>query len=99
MHHEAFTTTLKKIHAAATKAGIENLARELMADNAGSTNIGVMFDGMWQKRGHKSHRGCVIALAAKLCLKVLSNYCLGCSGHKALQNQEEICQAISHINV
>ncbi|KAL1485609.1 hypothetical protein MTO96_031826 [Rhipicephalus appendiculatus] len=100
VHHKTFTAIGKKVHAAAMKAAAENLARarELTADDAGSTNVAVMFDGTWQKRGHKSHNGVgtAISLATGLCLdfEVLSNYCLSCSRHKALEDgEEEIWQA------
>ncbi|XP_077512011.1 uncharacterized protein LOC144122929 [Amblyomma americanum] len=90
VHHRAFAAIGKKLHAAA-----ENLeqARQLTAAEAGSTNVAVMFDGTWQKRGHKSHNGVgtAISLLTGLCLdfEVLSNYCLSCSRHKALEDGEE----------
>ncbi|KAL1486825.1 hypothetical protein MTO96_031196 [Rhipicephalus appendiculatus] len=90
VHHK--TATGKKVHAGAMKA--ENLARarELTAD--GSMNVAVMFDGTRQKRGHKSHNG--VGTATGLCFdfQVLSNYCLSCSRHKALE-EEEICDDLS----
>lgn len=52
-----------------------------------------MFDGTWQKRGHKSHNGVVTAISVDtgLCLdfEALTNYCQGCSSHKVLYDEEE----------
>lgn len=96
---KAFTAIGTKVYAATPKAALENLARarELTADEVKSTNVAVMFDGTWQKGGHKSHNGVstAISLATWLCLnfEVLSNYYLSCSRHKARENEEEIWQA------
>ncbi|XP_077502060.1 uncharacterized protein LOC144113044 [Amblyomma americanum] len=105
VHRRAFVAVGKKLHAAATKAAAENLeqARQLTAAEAGSTNVAVMFDGTWQKRGHKSHNGVgtAISLLTGLCLdfEVLSNYCLSCSRHKALEDEEEQIWQASHTPV
>ncbi|XP_077509270.1 uncharacterized protein LOC144120579 [Amblyomma americanum] len=52
-----------------------------------------MFDGTWQKRGHKRHNGVgtTISVDTGLCLdfEVLTNYCHGCSSHKALGDEED----------
>lgn len=57
-----------------------------------------MFNETWQEGGHKSHNGVgtAVSLVTGLCLdiEVLSNYCLSCSRHKALEDgEEEIWQA------
>ncbi|KAG0433602.1 hypothetical protein HPB47_019785 [Ixodes persulcatus] len=56
-----------------------------------------MFDGTWQKRGHKSHKGVgtAVSLDTGLCLdfEVLSNYRLACSRHQDNGNEEEIWEA------
>ncbi|XP_037572861.2 uncharacterized protein LOC119455530 [Dermacentor silvarum] len=95
MHHKSFTAITKKVHLAATKAVAENLklARKVTAQEAGSANVAVMFDGTWQKRGHKSHNGIGTAISVEtgLCLdfEVLSNYCQSCSTRKPFESEEE----------
>lgn len=60
------------MHLAATKAGAKNLelAGKATAQEAGSANVAVMFDGTWQKRGYKSHNGIGTAISVEtgLCL-------------------------------
>lgn len=93
VHHKTFTAIGKKVPAA-QKVAAKNLtkARELTAGEAGSTNV-AMFDGTWQKIGDKSHNGVgtAISLVMELHLdyEVLSNYCLTCSRHKALENRKK----------
>ncbi|XP_077561420.1 uncharacterized protein LOC144177720 [Haemaphysalis longicornis] len=95
LHQKTFHNIAKKVHAAATKVVSDNLAeaRQVTASQTGQTDIGVMFDGTWQKRGHKSHNGVgtAISLDTGLCLdfEVLSNYCQSCSRHQKLDEQEE----------
>lgn len=99
MHHRGFFSIAKKVHTAAMAAVSENLrrSRELTKEVAGETDVAVMFDGTWQKRGHKSHNGigAVISLDTGLCLdfEVISNYCLTCSRHKDMGPDEEVWQA------
>lgn len=100
LHHKTFHGISKKVHVAATKAVSDNLveARRVTALEAGQTDVAVMFDGTWQKRGHKSHNGVgtAISIDTGLCLdfEVLSNYCHGCSRHQILDEQdEEVWQA------
>ncbi|KAH6931455.1 hypothetical protein HPB50_024460 [Hyalomma asiaticum] len=81
------------------KAVSENLeeARRVTKDAVGGGDVPVMFDGTWQKRGHKSHNGVgtAVSLDTGLCLdfEVLSNYCLACSIHKDRGGDEEIWEA------
>lgn len=90
-----FTVRSAEMSAEIIAAAAKNLARvrELTADKAESTNVAVMFDGTWQKRGHKSHNrvGTAISLATGLCFEfeVLFNCCLSCSRHNTLENDEE----------
>ncbi|XP_077554104.1 uncharacterized protein LOC144168976 [Haemaphysalis longicornis] len=99
MHHKTFHAIGKKIHSAAVKAVSENLerARSVTQEAAGGGDVPVMFDGTWQKRGHKSHNGVgtVVSLDTGLCLdyEVLSNFCLACSVHKDMGEDEETWQA------
>lgn len=99
MHHKSFIAIGKKVHAAAVKAVQENLAkaRIITKEKADGADVAVMYDGTWQKRGHKSHNGIGTAVSVDtgLCLdfEVLSNYCLACSRHKDLGTDEEIWQA------
>ncbi|XP_075742268.1 uncharacterized protein LOC142795883 isoform X1 [Rhipicephalus microplus] len=99
MHHRGFFSIAKKVHTAAMAAVSENLrrSRELTKEVAGETEVAVMFDGTWQKRGHKSHNGigAVISLDTGLCfdIEVISNYCLTCSRHKDMGPDEEVWQA------
>ncbi|KAH6933276.1 hypothetical protein HPB50_013930 [Hyalomma asiaticum] len=73
----------------------ENLskARQLTQSEAGGNDIAVMYDGTWQKQGHKSHNGIgtVVSLDTGLCpdLDILLNFCLAYSWHKALPDEEE----------
>lgn len=105
VHHKTFTAIGKKVHVAAMKAATENFARarELTAEEAGSSKVAVVFDGTWQKRGHKSHDGVgtAISLATGLCLdfEVLSNYCISCSRHKALEDGEKVVWQTFHTPV
>ncbi|XP_077496137.1 uncharacterized protein LOC144107026 [Amblyomma americanum] len=95
MHHKSFAAINRKVHDAAMSAVSENLekSRAITKSDVGGDNIAVMFDGTWQKRGHKSHNGIgtVISLDTGLCLdfEVLSNYCLACSRHRVLPDEEE----------
>ncbi|XP_075748767.1 uncharacterized protein LOC142814252 [Rhipicephalus microplus] len=99
MHHKTFIAIGKKVHAAATKAVQENLAKARMItkEKVHGADVAVMYDGTWQKRGHKSHNGIGTAVSVDtgLCLdfEVLSNYCLACSRHQDLGDEEEIWQA------
>ncbi|XP_050027338.3 uncharacterized protein [Dermacentor andersoni] len=99
MHHKSFAAISRKIHDAAMSAVSENLRklREITKRDAGGDNIAVMYDGTWHKRGHKSHNGIgtVVSLDTGLCLdfEVLSNYCLACSRHRVLPDEEEVWQA------
>ncbi|XP_077496918.1 uncharacterized protein LOC144107678 [Amblyomma americanum] len=94
MHQMSFHAIAKKVHSAAVNAAAKNLdkAREIEAQ-IGGADAAVMYDGTWQKRGHKSHNGVgtVVALDSGLCLdfEVLSNFCLACSLHKVLSSEEE----------
>uniref|UniRef100_A0A1E1X6X9 Putative kolobok-4 hm n=1 Tax=Amblyomma aureolatum TaxID=187763 RepID=A0A1E1X6X9_9ACAR len=99
MHHKTFNAITKKVHAAAMSAVVRNLekAREVTKNEVGGMDTAVMYDGTWQKRGHKSHNGVgtVVSIDTGLCLdfEVLSNYCHGCSRHKELPSEDEIWQA------
>lgn len=99
LHQKTFHNISKKVHAAATKAVSENLAeaRRATAPKAGQSDITVMSDGTWQKRGHKSHNGgTAISVDTGLCLdfEVLSNYCHGCNQHQIIDEpEEEVWQA------
>ncbi|CAN8014692.1 unnamed protein product [Ixodes persulcatus] len=102
MHHKTFNAISKKLHGAAMRAVSQNLelARNITKDAAGGRDVPVMFDGTWQKRGHKSHNGVgtVVSLDTGLCLdfQVLSNYCHACSIHKDMGDDEEAWQAFHH---
>ncbi|XP_075736299.1 uncharacterized protein LOC119161920 [Rhipicephalus microplus] len=102
MHHKTFHAIGKKIHSAAVKAVCENMqrARSVTKEVAGNSDVPVMFDGTWQKRGHKSHNGVgtVVSLDTGLCLdyEVLSNFCLACSLHNDMGGDEETWQAFHH---
>lgn len=95
MHHKSFTAISQKVCDAAMDAISQNLAksRQLTKSEVGRDDIAVMYDGTWQKRGHKSHNGIgtVVSLDTGLCLdfEVLSNFCVACSRHKALPDEEE----------
>ncbi|CAN8021772.1 unnamed protein product, partial [Ixodes persulcatus] len=95
MHHKSFTAISRKVCDAAMDAISQNLAksRQLTKSEVGGDDIAVMYDGTWQKRGHKSHNGIgtVVSLDTELCLdfEVLSNFCVACSRHKALPDEEE----------
>lgn len=99
MHHKTFNGISKKLHDAAMKAVSQNLdmARTVTKDAVGGSDVPVMFDGTWQKRGHKSHNGVgtVVSLDTGLCLdfQVLANYCHACSIHKEMGDDEEVWQA------
>lgn len=99
MHHKTFNGICKKLHGAAMTAVSKNLhqARNITKDAVGGRDVPVMFDGTWQKRGHKSHNGVgtVVSLDTGLCLdfEVLSNYCHACSIHRDLGEDEEIWRA------
>lgn len=71
-HHKIFDGTSTKVHVAAFRAVSDNPveARQVTALEAGQTNVTVMFDGNWQKRGHKSHNRVVTAISIDtgLCL-------------------------------
>ncbi|KAH9379221.1 hypothetical protein HPB48_000058 [Haemaphysalis longicornis] len=51
-----------------------------------------MYDGMWQKRGHERYSGIgtAVSLDTGLCFnfEVLPNFCLACSRHKVLPDEE-----------
>ncbi|CAN8008685.1 unnamed protein product [Ixodes pacificus] len=65
LHHKNFAAIGKKVHVAAMKAVAENMekARVLTKEMVGDSDVAVMFDGTWQKRGHKSHNGVGAALS------------------------------------
>ncbi|KAG0412092.1 hypothetical protein HPB47_010769 [Ixodes persulcatus] len=71
----------------------------MTAEEVEATQLAVMFDGTWQKRGHKSHNGIGTAISVDtgFCLdaEVFSNYCLSCSRCKAFEDEgeEELWQA------
>ncbi|XP_050034085.1 uncharacterized protein [Dermacentor andersoni] len=99
LHHKTFHAISKKLHGAAMEAVSQNLelARKVTKDAVGGGDVPVMFDGTWQKRGHKSHNGVgtAVSLDTGLCLdfEVLSNYCLACSIHKDMGDDDEVWQA------
>ncbi|KAH7940642.1 hypothetical protein HPB49_002741 [Dermacentor silvarum] len=72
-------------------------ARRVTKNAVGGRDVPVMFDGTWQKRGHKSHNGVgtTVSLDTGLCLdfEVVSNYCFVCSIHKDIGDDEEIWEA------
>ncbi|XP_040074766.2 uncharacterized protein LOC120846929 [Ixodes scapularis] len=104
MHHKTFNSIGKKVHYAAMTAASQNLekARLLTKEEVGGADVAVMFDGTWQKRGHKSHNGVGTAVSVDtgLCLdfEVLSNYCLTCSRHQDLGEEEEAWQAFHSVD-
>ena len=63
----------------------------ILPDEDGILDIGVSFDGSWQKRGHSSHNGLasVIDLETGLLIdfEVLSNFCIKC---KIAEDAEQI---------
>lgn len=63
MHHKIFNTVSKRAHAAAMKAASQNLekARRLTEEVSGA-DVAALFNGTWQKRGHKSHNGVVTSV-------------------------------------
>ena len=81
---EASKNTFNDISKKSVKA-IFNAYSELGVepDDEGVLDIGVSFDGSWQKRGHSSHNGIasVIDLITGLPVdyEVLSNFCMKCS--------------------
>ncbi|KAM7314836.1 uncharacterized protein ISCGN_004620 [Ixodes scapularis] len=95
LHHKNFAAIGKKVHVAAMKAVAENMekARVFTKEMVDDSDVGVMFDGTWQKRGHKSHNGvgAAVSVDTGLCLdfEVLSNFCLACSRHQDLGSEEE----------
>ncbi|KAG0413128.1 hypothetical protein HPB47_009702 [Ixodes persulcatus] len=95
MHHKTFAGITKKAHLAATKAAAVNmeLTRKMTAEVVEATQLAVMFDGAWQKRGHKINNGVGTAISIDTGLgldnKVLSNYCLSCSRHEAFEDEGE----------
>lgn len=99
MHHKTFQAISKKVHDAAMKAVTENMnqARAATKQVVERGDVAVMYDGTWQKRGHKSHNGvgAAISLDTGMCLdfEVLSNYCHACSLHNDMGPEEEIWQA------
>lgn len=101
MHHKSFTAISRRVRDAAMDAIGANLARsrELTVKDVGGDDIAVMYDGTWHKRGHKSHDGIgtVVSLDTGLSLdfEVLSNFCLACSRHKALPDEERSLASIS----
>ncbi|KAH7960010.1 hypothetical protein HPB49_016191 [Dermacentor silvarum] len=103
MHHKTLNSISKKLHGAAMTAVSKNLdqARNITKDAVGGRDVPVMFDGTWQKRGHKIHNGVgtVVSLDTGLCLnfEVLSNYCHACSIHRDLGEDEEVCDAAMRI--
>ncbi|KAH8022979.1 hypothetical protein HPB51_008909 [Rhipicephalus microplus] len=59
MHHESFIATSRKARDLAVDVVCGSLARSkgLAVRDIGGDDIAVMYDGMWHKRGHKSHKG------------------------------------------
>ena len=80
---EASAVTFKDI-VVKSKGAITEAYRAVgvVPDEDGILNIGVSFDGSWQRRGHSSHNGmaCVIDLLTGLPIdyEVLSNFCIKC---------------------
>ena len=79
----ANAATFKDIVAKSREAiGEAYSAVGVVPDENGVLNIGVSFDGSWQRRGHSSHNGmvCVIDLLTGLPIdyEVLSNFCIKC---------------------
>ena len=68
--------SVKVIFDAYSKLGVD-------PDEKGVLDIGVTFDGSWQKRGHSSHDGMAsvidIVTGLPIDFEVLSNFCLKCS--------------------
>lgn len=62
---------------------MKNAVSEAVAENEGSTDIAVGFDGTWQKRGFKSNNGVASATSIDtgkiLDVDILSKYCQGCT--------------------
>ncbi len=80
---DASATTFSEIVGKSKEAIFEAYsAVGVVPDDDGILNIGVSFDGSWQRRGHSSHNGvaCVIDLLTGLPIdyEVLSNFCLKC---------------------
>lgn len=77
------STSLEAIRNAYSEIGVES-------DEHGVLDIGVSYDGSWQKRGHASHNGTgtVIELLTGLPIdfEVLSNFCQKC---KMVEQSEE----------
>lgn len=94
---QTFIAIGKKFHATAVEAVQEHLAKariktKEMMDRA---DVAIMYDGTWQKRGHRSHNGIgtAVSVGTGLCLdfEVLLN--LAYSRHQDLGAEEEIWQA------
>lgn len=90
--HKTFAAISRKAQGAAISAISRNLETSRQLTKVGGDNIAVMYDGAWQKRCHNTHDGIgtVLSLDSGLCLdfEFLSNFCLACSRHKALPDEE-----------
>lgn len=90
-----FAAIGKKAYVATMKAVAENMekARVITKEMAGDSDVAVMFNGTWQKKGHKSRHGIGTAVSVDtgLCLdfEVLPNLCLACSRQQDLKSEEE----------
>lgn len=73
-----------------------NATRDAVAHNEDNSDIGAMFDGTWQKRGHSSLNGVITASSIDtgkiLDVECLSKYCFKCKG-KDLKSDTHDCQA------
>ncbi|KAH9361694.1 hypothetical protein HPB48_005153 [Haemaphysalis longicornis] len=58
-----------------------------MRSEVGKDNVAVMYDGTWQKRGHKSHNG--IGMVVDFAWTSPVKLCLACSQHMVLPDEEE----------
>ncbi|KAH6933494.1 hypothetical protein HPB50_015631 [Hyalomma asiaticum] len=78
-HHKSSAAISQKVHAAMVAIS-ENLSKpgQLTQSEVGGNDIAVMYDGTWQKRGHKSYSAIytVVSLDTGLCqdFKVLSRF-------------------------
>ena len=79
-----------------TRQAIKEAYKEIgvIPDEDGILNIGVSYDGSWQRRGHSSHNGmaAVIDLMTGLPIdyEVLSNFCLKCKIADEKDDSEEL---------
>ncbi len=81
--NQACKETCQEVNKAVREAIVKSYAEMgVTPDDDGVLEIGVSYDGSWQKRGHSSHNGIgiVIDLITGLPIdyEVLSNFCLKC---------------------